>query len=203
MFNVSKYIESGIIEMYVLGLTNSKETDELNTLIKNYPEIENELEAITNALKSYSLENNAVPNSTIKAMVLASIDYSERLKNGEKQTFPPILNEKSKIEDYNEWLTRDDMVVAEDIDEIEAKLIGYTPEYTTAIVWIQDATPPEVHTKEFEKFLIVEGTCDITIDAKIYSLVPGDYLSIPLHVSHFVKVTSNVPCKVILQREAA
>ncbi len=203
MFNVSKYIESGIIEMYVLGLTNAKETDELNTLIKKYPEIENELEAITNALQSYSLENNTLPNSTIKAMVLASIDYSERLKNGEKQTFPPILNEQSKPEDYNEWLTRDDMLDADDIDEIEAKLIGYTPQYTTAIVWIKDATPPEVHTKEFEKFLIVEGTCDITIDTKIYSLVPGDYLSIPLHVSHFVKVTSNVPCKVILQREAA
>ena len=203
MFNVTQYIESGIIEMYVLGLTNAPETDELNTLIKKYPEIEIEIEAITNALKSYSLEDYAIPNSSLKAMVLAGIDYNERLKNGEKQTFPPILNAPSKLEDNNEGLTTEDMLVAEDMDEIEAKLIGYTPQRITALVWIKDATPPEVHTKEFEKFLIVEGTCDITIDTKIYSLVPGDYLSIPLHVSHFVKVTSNVPCKVILEREAA
>jgi mannose-6-phosphate isomerase-like protein (cupin superfamily) len=54
-----------------------------------------------------------------------------------------------------------------------------------------------------EHFLIVEGTCDITIGDKVHHLVPGDYLSIPLYIDHDVKVTSITPCKVILQRVAA
>jgi mannose-6-phosphate isomerase-like protein (cupin superfamily) len=136
-------------------------------------------------------------------MVLATIDFTERLKNGEQQSFPPVLTEQSKIDDYNEWLKREDMFLPDDADSIYVKLIGYTPDVTSAMVWIKHYTPSEVHNNEFEKFLIVEGTCDITVDEKIYSLVAGDYLSIPLYVSHHVKVTSKTPCKVILQRVAA
>ena len=63
--------------------------------------------------------------------------------------------------------------------------------------------PAEVHDNEYEKFLIIEGTCDITVDEDVYSLVPGDYFSIPLYKSHNIKVTSTIPCKAILQRLAA
>lgn len=203
MDNISKYIESGILELYVLGLTNPQETDEVNELMKNYPEISKEINAITESLLSYSEVNSPKPNPTIRAMVLASIDFTERLKSGEQPSDIPLLNNQSKVEDFAEWLKRDDMFLTEDPDDIYAKLIGHTPQATTAIVWIKHATPPEIHNKEFERFLIVEGTCDITIDDKIYSLVSGDYLSIPLHVTHVLKVTSTIPCKAILQRVAA
>jgi len=203
MDNISKYIESGILELYVLGLTNPQETDEVNELIKTYPEISTEINKISEALLLYSEVSSPKPNPTLKAMVIATIDYTERLTNGEQPTFPPVLNEQSKVEDYFEWLKRDDMFLPDDADDIHAKLIGHTQEVTSAIVWIKYATPPEIHNKEFEKFLIVEGTCDITIDDRVYSLVSGDYLSIPLHVTHVLKVTSSTPCKAILQRVAA
>ncbi len=203
MNNITKYIESGILELYVLGLTNPQETDEINELMKIYPEVCNEVDLIADALKIYSITNSPLPNASLKAMVLATIDFTERLKNGEQQSFPKILNEQSKIEDYNEWLNREDMFLPTEEDEIYAKIIGFTPQVTTAILWLSDSTPAEIHTKEFEKFLILEGTCDITINDKVYSLIPGNYLSIPLHVSHHVKVTSIKPCKAILQRVAA
>ncbi len=60
-----------------------------------------------------------------------------------------------------------------------------------------------MHTHELEKFLILEGTCDITIEDEVYSLKAGDFLSIPLYNKHDVKVTSLNPCKAILQRIAA
>ena len=52
-------------------------------------------------------------------------------------------------------------------------------------------------------FLIVEGTCTILVENEVYQLVPGDYFAVPLHKSHILKVTSEIPCKVILQRIAA
>ena len=99
--------------------------------------------------------------------------------------------------------SRPEMSMPNDLDDIHARIICFTPEVTTAIVWIKDFAPGEVHTKEFEKFLIVEGTCDIIIEQEINSLTPGDFMAIPLFKEHVVKVTSGVPCKVILQRVAA
>lgn len=203
MTNISEYIESGILEMYVLGLTTQQQTDEINELVKTYPEINTEIDFITNALLVYSSNLSLGPNVTLKAMVLATIDYTERLKNGEKQTFPPLLSELSTIKDYDKWLRREDMLTPDTNNEIFAKIIGYTLQCNSAIVWIPDATPPEIHTKEFEKFLILEGTCDIYIGDIKHSLIQGNFLQIPLHVVHYVKVTSVAPCKVILQRVAA
>ena len=48
----------------------------------------------------------------------------------------------------------------------------------------------------------MEGTCTITIEDEIHQLVPGNVLSIPLYKNHTVVVTSEIPCKVILQRIA-
>lgn len=201
--NIKEYIESGVLEIYVLGLASKEETEEVEKMSIAHPEIKKEIAEISLALEKYAQQNNVAPHPAIKPLLMATIDYTERLEGGEPQSFPTILNENSKIEDYHEWLNRKDMVAPVDFEEIFVKIIGYTPEVTSAIVWIKNMAPEEVHTDEYEKFLIVEGTCDITIGDKVHQLVPGDYLTIPLHLDHNVKVTSKTPCKVILQRVAA
>jgi mannose-6-phosphate isomerase-like protein (cupin superfamily) len=134
---------------------------------------------------------------------MATIDFMERMENGEQPSFPPILNKDSRLADFASWIDRDDMVLLSDAGDLYAKIIGYTPEVTTAIAWIKGNAPVETHDKEYEKFLIIEGTCDIVVEDTVYQLVPGDYFAIPLHKSHQVRVTSIIPCKVILQRIAA
>ncbi|MBA2612055.1 MAG: cupin domain-containing protein [Bacteroidetes bacterium] len=203
MKNVNEYINSGILEMYVLGLTSSEENNEVDQMAGSYPEVNAEIHAISKALITYSESNTNTIDPTIKPMVMATIDYTERLKNGEKPTVPPMLNEKTVISDFSSWLNRKDIVLPEEAEDIEIKIIGHQPDVMTAIVWIKDATPYEVHENEFEKFFILEGTCDIITDTKIYKMVPGDYFAVPLHMGHTVKVTSKTPCKVILQRVAA
>jgi len=203
MNNLESFINSGILEMYVLGISSPEEVEEVEEMAKLHEEVRKEIEAISQALKGYSESNATIPNNTVKAMIMASVDYEERLKKGEQPTFPPILNDNSTIQDYSEWLIRKDMLLPADFNEIYARIIGYTPEAISAIVWIKSETSYEVHTDEYEKFLILEGTCDIDIDGDIHQLIPGDYLSIPLHKGHVVKVTSQTPCKVILQRVAA
>ncbi len=203
MKDIKAYIESGILEMYVLGLTTEQESLEIKDLINSNEEIHLEIMRITASLENYASGADIKPNPMIKVFLLASIDYTERIKKGESVTAPPILNDNSKIEDYTNWLNRSDMILPKDFDQAHAKIIGYTPEAITAIVWLKSMAPQEVHTNEFEKFLIIEGSCDITIDENVYQLIPGDYLSIPLHSKHDVKITSIIPCKIILQRVAA
>jgi mannose-6-phosphate isomerase-like protein (cupin superfamily) len=203
MKSAAEYINSGILETYVLGLTSDEENLKISAMAEMHAEIRTEIEDITNSLLSYAEKNAPPVNPTIKPMVMAIIDYTERLTKGEVPTSPPILHENSSIVDYATWLNRQDMIIPVNFNDIHAKLIGSNAEAMTAILWLKGSTPYEIHDKEHEKFLIIEGTCDIVTDDNVYPLVPGDYFSIPLHVGHVVKVTSSIPCKAILQRVAA
>jgi len=203
MDTVNDYINSGILEMYVMGMTSAEETAQVNEMALKHSEIRNEIEEISKALEIDSSKKTNGPSDTIKPYLMAVIDYTERLKGGEPMTFPPLLNKDSKVIDFQEWTSRPDMVLPDDFDNMYAKLIGHTPEATTAISWIKTHTPFEIHTNEYERFLILEGSCDITIGDEVHHLVTGDFIAIPLHIGHSLVVTSSVPCKVILQRVAA
>lgn len=197
------FIESGILEQYVLGNTTPEETREVERRALEDAEIRNEIESISTALEQYAFANAMKPSETIKPFVMATIDYTKRLMNGEQISFPPVLNEESTIDDYLPWISREDMKREEGDLNIFAKIIGYTPEMTTAIVWLKDYSPPEVHDDELERFLIVEGSCEITVENETRKYNPSDYFAVPLHKTHSVKVTSLIPCKIILQRIAA
>ena len=202
MFSVSEYIETGILELYVLGIASDEERNDVERLALENVEIREEIEEIKASIEVYGDAYKLEPNPVLKPFLIAIIDYTERLKNGELPSVPPLLSENSTVADYHQWLNRPDMVSA-DTEDVFAKIIGYTPEATTAIVWLKDYAPHEVHDNEYERFLIVEGTCDIIVEDEINQLVPGDYFAIPLHKKHMIKVTSSIPCKVILQRVAA
>lgn len=202
MLTSKEYINSGILENYVLGITSNSETKQVELMAAADPAIKHQIEMINETLEAYAIEHAIEPNPVIKPFLLATIDYTERLKNGEQVSVPPILNEKSTEADYAEWLNRSDMTATETSD-IFAKIIGYTPEAITAIVWLKDYAPHEVHDHEYERFLIIEGTCNIIVGDEVNELVAGDYFAIPLYKKHMIKVTSSTPCKVILQRIAA
>lgn len=203
MKKLDEFIGSGILELYVLGYTSEKENEEVKKMCSQYPELNIELDKITESLLLVSSNRSFVPNDTVRPLILATVDYTERIKKGELPGNPPILGEKSKINHYQKWLDRPDMRLPADAGNIFIKLIAHTPQAISAIVWIKDKTPLEKHAVEHERFLIVEGTCDILVNGEKNSLVPGDYFAIPLFADHEVKVTSKVPCKVILQRVAA
>lgn len=198
-----EFIESGILEQYVMGATTARETKEVLQRAAVDATIRTEIEAIRKTLEEYALLHAIQPNAYIKPFLIASIDYMERITNGEVVTFPPLLHKNSMIADFETWLSRPDMILPDYADDLYAKIIGNTPGCNTAIVWIKDYAPQEVHDNELERFFIIEGTCNIIIEDEVHALVPGDYFSIPLHSHHMVKVTSSVPCKVILQRVAA
>jgi mannose-6-phosphate isomerase-like protein (cupin superfamily) len=199
-----EYIDSGILENYVMGMASHSEGEEVEMMAAANPDIRQEIEAISDALEEYALAHTIKPSPSIKPLLMATIDYSERIKNGEPISFPPVLNENSKVADYATWLNRPDLDFSgSDEDNLFAKIIGYSPEMTTAIVWIKQDAPREIHHHEHERFLIIEGSCDILVGDKSNPLVPGDYFDIPLHEYHTLKVTSSIACKAILQRVAA
>jgi len=203
MNELQQFIDSGILEMYVLGHVSADEACEVERMAGIYTEVMDELNEISLALERYAATHSAEPEPFAFHFLMARIAYEDRLKNGEEQTFPPKLHEGSLIADYDTWLNRTDLQLGDQFDGAHRHIIGAEQGMTTAIVWLQHGAPTETHTKELEQFLVVEGSCEIHVADEVYHMQRGDVLIVPLHKPHHVKVTSLIPCKLILQRVAA
>lgn len=203
IMNIAEVRESGLLELFAMGALDEAEMAQVNALLLKYPDLHQDLAEIEHSVFAYAQTQAVEPHGAVKPLLMATIDYMERLRAGEIPSSPPILHAHSTITDYQQWLQRPDMVAPEDYDAMFAKIIAHEPEKLTAIVWLRYGAPGETHVDEYEKFLIVEGACEITIGEVVYTLKAGDYLSIPLHIDHNVRVTSTIPCKIILQRVAA
>lgn len=203
MEDLKKYIDSGTLECYALNMLDPIESSEVEAMINNNPAIREEYEMIQESLQDLAFSTAVAPDPVVKAFLMATIDFTERIKNGEVPHETPLLNENTKARDFDKWLSRADLSNNGNKDQLHAKLLFATPQITTAIVWIPQMEIEEVHHNEYEKFFILEGTCTITIDNQNNHLKPGDFFSIPLYKNHIVKVTSPNPCKIILQRIAA
>lgn len=201
--DIQEYIQSGILKMYVLDYVSDSEKSEIDELISKHPELKVELEKCENELLDYTDSIKLEPHPTTGPLINATFDYIKRLESGEIIGDVPILNENSNPSDFDQWITREDFVVSQEIEDLHVKLICANPGVTCAMVWIKTMAPEEVHTNEYERFLILEGKCTIRVGNEYNELGPGDYFQIPLYIDHEVIVTSKELCKVILQRVAA
>ncbi len=193
-------IESGILELYIVGVLSKEESQIVEGYINQYPILRQSIEEIELELEQNALQGAIEPPLTIKPLLLTQIDYMERIQAGEPISYPPALHAGSKITDFKPWLEREDLNDPGDFDSMHGRIIGSSEGRTTLIIWLRHGAPPEIHTNEQEKFLILEGSCNIIIGEKLHELVAGDFIEIPLHVSHRVEVTSAIPCKIILER---
>ena len=197
---VEDYISSGIIELYLLEMTSEEENRDLREAAKTFPEIQQAIDRAAKTFEEFGQANAVAPPAPLKAFLFGTIDYMERLEGGEIPTSPPALSSSSTINDFAPWLNREDMVLPEDAEDTFIKIIGADEKLTTAIVWAKTLLPAEVHDDEFESFLVLEGTCEIDIDNETHYLKPGDFLTIPLYADHVARITSDIPCKLIVQR---
>ncbi|MCB9230126.1 MAG: hypothetical protein H6581_00565 [Bacteroidia bacterium] len=201
MRKIEDYINSGILEQYVTGDLGMDEMIGVEKYAVAHPEVRKALDELQNSLElmAFRLKQPAPSNGKERFMAAIARDQRENLNSPE----PRILNPNSKIEDFAPWLNNQEIKAPEEYDNIFYVPIAENEDSMSAVVWMKEGSPAEVHESYVEKFLIIEGSCDITIGDKVHSLFPGSYLSIPLFVTHSVKVTSPYSCKIILQRVSA
>jgi anti-sigma-K factor RskA len=72
------YIESGILELYVLGQLTAQEQAEVEAMAVQYPEVKQEIDAIEHAMEQYALAQAVHPAEGLDQKILARI-------SGEKQ----------------------------------------------------------------------------------------------------------------------
>lgn len=203
MKELGDHIDVELIELYALGITTPEETTLVEQWVAQYPEVRQELAVLSEGVELLAKSVATPPPPVAKPFLLGTIEYMERLKKGEAPSFPPQLIATSTKADYQEWLDRVDLQPPSDADNMYISLIGATPELTTAIVWVKEELYPEEHNDQLERFLVIEGSCDMYVGDKVYPLKAGDVFTIPLHSNHHAMVTSGIPCKLIVQRIAA
>lgn len=96
MENIKEYIESGILELYVLGDLTPDEKGHVEEMALKHPEIKAELAEIEASLEAYALENAVEPSTHLKAKVLNSLLTSF----ADDRNFPTKpFNDNEKFED--------------------------------------------------------------------------------------------------------
>ena len=65
---VNDYINSGILELYVLGMTSPEETLEINEMSAKHVEVRDEIDEITKALEIDASKTSLSPSETVKPM---------------------------------------------------------------------------------------------------------------------------------------
>lgn len=78
MEEVKGYIESGILELYVLGQLSATECSEVEAMAAKHPEVKAEITAIELAMEAYAFENAIKPSANIEAKILAEIGVEQQ-----------------------------------------------------------------------------------------------------------------------------
>jgi len=81
--NIQAYIESGILEEYVLGTVSSQEKQEVECMSHIYPEIKEELLRTEGALEQYALKHQTLPPASLKDAIFAQMNFDEAAEEPE------------------------------------------------------------------------------------------------------------------------
>ena len=85
--DIKKYIESGVLEHYLLGLLSEKEAQEVERLASEYPEIRVELNAMEESLEGFAQANSTPMPEGLSDKILKTIDEQPAQK-------PKISNDR-------------------------------------------------------------------------------------------------------------
>lgn len=95
--DIKEYIQSGIIEQYVLGLADAVEAAELEQLRNEYPELDEAILTFEKEFETYSLQNPVTPPVFIKTAI-----EKQLFGENDAQTIIPITtNEARSAPVYN------------------------------------------------------------------------------------------------------
>ncbi|MBB3055062.1 cupin domain-containing protein [Mucilaginibacter gotjawali] len=187
--DTGKYIESGVLEEYCLGLLSEEEEAHLIQMTMLYPDIKAELTAIENAMEKLANLNAIEPNPSVKQKVLLALGFDD----------PGMLNMDDlpvirHACDPEPWISLfSHLIPDEPVADFVSHLIRDDEDVQQMLVISKVNVPEEEHGDMLESFFILQGRCECTIGEDFYALGPGDFVEIPLHKKHDIKlVTSHV-----------
>jgi mannose-6-phosphate isomerase-like protein (cupin superfamily) len=194
--NSGDYINSGALEAYCLGLLSEEEEAYLIQMAMLYPEVKAELTAIEITMEKTAALEAVEPAPHIRQNLMRILGFAgeERLNLNDlpviRQRIPhkPWLNALAHLipdepkEDFISHVLRDDKIVQQ------------------MLVISKINVPEEAHGNFLESFFILNGRCECTIGDQFYALGEGDFIEIPLHTPHDIRLVTPVVTAILQYR---
>ena len=186
MTGIEKYLQPGILEEYCLGLLSEEEAAAIGTTAKLYPQLEEKIEALEQALIRATATDTRQPLKEKILYLFETIPPQNKINLSN----PPTIDRNSNLHEWVEALQL--LQPDKDYGNIKVRFLKDTPEHQLCVAWLHDTLDEEEHHKDdfAESFFIVEGSCECNIGGQIIHLKAGDYLDIPYNTHHTIKATS-------------
>lgn len=84
-----------------------------------------------------------------------------------------------------------------DFENIQSQPLNSDSNVSSFLIWIRKEVKPHLHAAHSEHVYVLEGRAQMLLDGKILEVKAGDLIFIPQGVVHAVRVTSEIPLKVI------
>ena len=111
--NTKEYIESGIIEQYVMGTVSAQERQEVECMSHIYPEIAAELISVQTAMEAFATSMQKTPPADLKNKIMASLHElaldESGANTGKGLNLTMIPNEEIK-QDINSDTTKSNII---------------------------------------------------------------------------------------------
>ena len=184
--DTGKYIESGVLEEYCLGLLSEEEESYLIQMTMLYPEIKAELTAIETAMEKMANLNAVEPNPVVKQKVLSVLGFNEAgaLNINDLPVISYATDPAPCIKVFAH------LIPGEPSENFVSHLIRDDERVQQMLVISKTNVPEEQHGDFLESFFILQGRCECAIGENHYALGPGDFIEIPLHTKHDIKLVT-------------
>lgn len=187
-FNLQSYLESGILELYVLGDLSLSEKLSVEERLLAQPELKKELLEVELALENFANNNAIFPADELEAITINAILKSENEQFDDLSNLPLI----HKFSDAKKWQSIiNNSVMPSFEDGKSVKVLRHDDRVSQMLVVSMTDIAQETHENEYESFLILEGECKCVVGEDIRFMKAGDFMPIPLHALHHVEVLSN------------
>ena len=90
--NKQKVVESGLLELYVMGCLDAIDSRVVDLALEKFPELKHELHEIEQALFVYANKFALAPNENLKSEILSQLDKPAPLKLTNKEAKPSKKN---------------------------------------------------------------------------------------------------------------
>mgnify|MGYP006167228411 FL=1 len=93
--NIQEYIESGKLELFLLGELTEREREEVIAMAKAYPEIQEELDALEQSMFAFDELTGKAPSAQVKEKIFASLE--EEFKKEETPKTSPVVSNPAPV----------------------------------------------------------------------------------------------------------
>lgn len=183
---VQEYINSGNLEQYCFDMFNPERQQEISRLTLLHPEIKQELNEIETAIERLAGMHAITPNTDLKHRILGALGFpTEEILD--INHLPPT----DKYADYNQWLKAvEHLIPTEPFEDFFMHVLQQDEQIAQMLVVTKLDVPEEIHEEVAESFFILKGQCACKVGDEVFILNAGDYLDIPLHLEHDIKILS-------------